>query len=172
MPRPSPNEYPAFYGTYVHLVSEEDIVAAMQASLERLDSDLAAIPLAMQDHSYAVGKWTVRQLIQHAVDTERVFSYRALCIARGEGQPLPGFDEIAYAAKAKVAHRTLEEMTREFLTLRRSNVSMFKGFTEEMLNSNGTVAGKPVTVLAVGYMLIGHWKHHAAILRERYGFPL
>lgn len=172
MPRPKPNDYPAFYETYIRLVPDDDLVTAMKASLEQLDSDLSGIPHAKQDHAYTEGKWSIKQLIQHAIDTERIFAYRALCIARGEGQPLPGFDENAYAAKAEVSHRALEEMIGEFLSLRRSNLSMFKGFTEEMLESNGTAAGKPVTVLALGYMLIGHWRHHAAILRERYGIPV
>ena len=172
MPRPSPSDYPAFYETYVRLVPEEDLATALEASLGQLSADLSRIPQEMQDHAYAEGKWSIRQLIQHAIDTERVFAYRALCIARGEEQPLPGFDENAYAANADVSHRPLGEMSSEFESLRRSNLSMFKGFTENMLQSSGTAAGKPVTVLAIGYMTIGHWRHHAGILRERYGLPV
>lgn len=172
MARPSPNDYPPFYETYVRLVAEADLVAAMEASLEQLVSDLSRIPLAMQDHAYAEGKWTVKELIQHAIDTERVFAYRALCIARGEKQPLPGFDENAYASNADVTQRPLGDMSSEFESLRRSNLSMFRGFTETMLQTSGTAAGKPVTVRAIGYMTIGHWRHHVGILRERYGIPL
>lgn len=172
MPRPTPSDYPAFYDTYVRLVPEQELIPALEKSLEELRSDLARIPEDARDHAYAEGKWTVRRMIQHALDTERVFAYRALCFARGERQPLPGFDENAYADKASVHHRPMEEMKEEFTTLRRSHLAMFKGFTPEMLDSTGTADGKPVTVLAIGYMMIGHWRHHAGILRERYGMML
>jgi hypothetical protein len=169
MPRPSTNEYPAFYETYVKRVPEHDLLQALEQSAKELEADLSRIPAEKQDHAYAEGKWTVRRMLQHAIDTERVFAYRALCFARGERQALPGFDENAYAERAAVMHRTLTGMKDEFEAVRRANRAMFEGFTEEMLRTVGTADGKPFSVLALGYILIGHWRHHAGILRERYG---
>lgn len=169
MPRPSPDEYPAFYETYVRLVTEQDLSQALERSTQELVADLSQMPQERQDHAYAEGKWTVRQVVQHAIDTERVFAYRAMCLARGERQSLPGFDENAYAENAVVTDRPLSVMKEEFQALRRANRAMFEGFTQDMLRAEGKADGKNVSVLAIGYMLIGHWRHHAGILRERYG---
>jgi hypothetical protein len=168
MPRPSASEYPPFYETYLKLVPEDDLVQALEVSGRELESDLSGIPTEKQDHAYAEGKWTIRQMVQHAIDTERICAYRALCFARGERQPLPGFDENAYAGNAAVSHRPLTEMAEEFKALRRANIAMFKGFAPEMLESVGSADGKSVSVRSIGYMLVGHWRHHAGILRERY----
>lgn len=169
MARPTPSDYPAFFDTYVRLVPEQDLVVALENSCGELERDMARIPNDRPDHTYGPGKWAVRQLLQHAIDTERIFAYRALCIARGESQPLPGFDENGYAERAEVRHRPLSDMKEEFLGLRKTTAALFKGFTQEMLASSGTSDGKPIGVLAIGFMVIGHWRHHNAILRERYG---
>ena len=169
MPRPSTLDYPPFYDTYVRLVPEQDLKAALETSLKELESDLARIPADKGGYAYGEGKWTVNGVVRHATDTERVFAYRALCIARGERQPLPGFDENAYAEAAKSDTRGLPESIEEMLTVRRSTVMLFKGFSPEALASKGVVDGRPVTVLAIGYMIIGHWRHHASVLRGRYG---
>jgi hypothetical protein len=169
MPRPAPSDYPAFFDTYVRLVPEQDLVVALENSCGELERDLGRITNEKQDHAYGPMKWTMRQLLQHAIDTERIFAYRALCIARGENQPLPGFDENGYAERAEVRHRPLWDMKEEFLGLRKTTTALFKGFTQEMLASSGISDGKTIGVLAIGFMVIGHWRHHDAILRERYG---
>jgi len=166
--RPGTQEFAPFYQTYVSLVPEEDLLAAMHSSLGEIMDMLDNIPADMADHAYADGKWTIRQLLQHIIDTERVFSYRALCISRGEMQQLPGFDENAYAHQADVSQRPLREMKEEFLALRQSVHLMFRGFNTEMLNRKGTASGEQVSVNALGYMCIGHVRHHFRVLRERY----
>lgn len=167
--RPSTSSYAPFYETYVSLVPEEDLVEAFHRSMEEMLEILDSIPTEKADHAYAEGKWTVRQLLQHVIDTERVFSYRAVCVARGEQQPLPGFDENAYAAAADVSGRNLKDLKEELLSLRSSVALMFKGFTQDMLHQVGTASGKPISTLALGYIIIGHIRHHFRILHERYG---
>jgi hypothetical protein len=167
--RPQPEEYAPFYETYVRLVPENNLLEAFQHAMDEIHEVLDSIETDKADHAYAEGKWTVKQLLQHVIDTERVFSYRAVSIARGEKQPLPGFDENNYAAAAHVEVRSLKDMKEELLALRHSVYLMFKGFTPEMLEQVGTASGKPVSTLALGYICIGHIRHHFHILRERYG---
>lgn len=167
--RPQPDTYAPFYETYVRLVPETDLLEAFQHAMDEIHEVLDTIPADKADYAYAEGKWTVKQLLQHVIDTERVFSYRAVCVARGEKQPLPGFDENAYAAAADVQGRSLKDMKEELLALRHSVYLMYKGFTPDMLNQMGTASGKPIGTLALGYITIGHIRHHFQILKERYG---
>lgn len=167
--RPQPDEYAPFYETYVRLVPENDLMDAFHRAMDEIHGVLDAIPADKADYAYAEGKWTVKQLLQHIIDTERVFSYRAVCIARGEKQSLPGFDENEYAAAADVETRSLKDMKEELLSLRHSVYLMFKGFSPEMLKQIGTASGKPISTLALGYISIGHIRHHFTILHDRYG---
>lgn len=165
---PAPSDYAPFYETYVRLVEEDDLVKALQSSLEEIAENLALITADKADHAYAEGKWTLKELLQHMIDTERVFSYRAMAFARGEQQDLPGFDENAYANTARVSARNLAEMKEELLSLRRAVYFMFKGFSEEDLLRSGIANSNRVTVNALGYITIGHVKHHFGVIRERY----
>ena len=169
MPRPKPADYPAFYETYISLVPEDDIQKAFAASLPQLRQDLSFISSDKADYAYGPDKWTVKQLLQHTIDTERIFAYRALCIARGEQQSLPGFDENAYAELADVSRKHIKDLKEELVTLRLSTMQMFQGFTNEMLLRSGISNNKPISVLAIGYATIGHWRHHAGVLQTRYG---
>jgi hypothetical protein len=168
MARPVSTDYPVFYETYIKLVSEEDLVQAMRSSLDEIVDFLEGISAELADHRYAEGKWSVKELLQHIIDTERIFSYRGLCIARGEQQSLPGFNENAYALNANVSGRSLKELKDELLAVRETTFMMFRGFTPEMLGLVGTSNNKQVTVNAIGYMIIGHVRHHFNILKERY----
>lgn len=167
--RPQPEEYAPFYETYVRLVPENDLMDAFQHAMDEIHGALDSIPADKADYAYAEGKWTVKQLLQHIIDTERVFSYRAVCIARGDKQPLPGFDENEYAAAANGETRSLKDMKEELLALRHSVYLMFKGFKPDMLKQIGTASSKPISTLALGYITIGHIRHHFTILRDRYG---
>jgi hypothetical protein len=168
MARPVPSDYPVFYETYIKLVSEEDLVRTMRYSLTEIVDFLDRIPQDKAEYRYADGKWSVKELLQHIIDTERIFSYRGLCIARGEQQSLPGFDENAYARHADISGKTLKELKEELLIVRESVFMMYRGFTPEMLNITGISNNKQVTVNAIGYMIIGHVRHHFNIIRERY----
>lgn len=172
MARPTPADYPAFFETYVRLVNEEDIQQAISVSLIELKNNLSAITSEKAGYAYAPGKWTVKQLLQHTIDAERIFQYRALCIARGEKQSLPGFDENEYAANADAADRHLKDLKEEMLNLRQSGLMMFQSFTPLMLQQKGNANNNPITALSLGYVIIGHWRHHAGILKTRYGITL
>jgi len=168
MARPVPSDYPVFYESYIKLVSEEDLSETMRSSLEEMVDFLDSITPDKADYRYAEEKWSVKELLQHMIDTERIFSYRALCIARGEHQSLPGFDEKIYAKNADVSGKSLKELKEEMLTVRESVYMMFRGFNDEMLSRVGISNNKQVSVNAIGYMIIGHARHHFNILKERY----
>lgn len=169
MPRPAIDQYPPFYDTYVKLVPEENILSALSYSMQQLKQDLSLIGIEKADYAYAEKKWTVKQLIQHAIDAERVFAYRALCISRGELQSLPGFDENSYAEIANAHNRHLKDLKEEMLTVRLSTIQLFQGFDSAMLQRTGLSNQKLISVLALGYIIIGHWRHHAGVLHAKYG---
>lgn len=126
------------------------------------------IPHDRWEFRYAPGKWTTKEVFQHIIDIERVFSYRALCFARNERAPLPGMDENAYQAQSRAGHRKPDDIMRELETVRRSTVELFESFDEEALRGSGTANGKHVTVPALGWIIAGHAEHHLRIIRERY----
>ena len=123
---------------------------------------------AASQYRYAEGKWSIRELLGHLVDTERIFAYRALCLARGERQPLPGFDENAYVENAGFERRTLQSLLAEYLAVREATVLLFGSFDGAALVQTGVSNGNPVSVRALLHITAGHELHHAGILRERY----
>lgn len=167
--RPATTDYDPHFETYVSLVKSDDIQDGFASSLSEMENYLRHIPEAKADYAYAENKWTVKQVLQHGIDAERVFTYRAMCIARGEQQSLPSFDDKLYADHALVGHRTLKDLTEELILQRKSSVLLFTSFTPEMLKAKGSASGKPITALSLGYITIGHWTHHQNLLRERYG---
>lgn len=166
--RPLPTDYPPYFETYVSLIEEDDIKKALAASLPDLSGFLSSIPEAKGDYAYAENKWTTKQVLQHGIDSEIVFGYRALCIARGEKQSLPSFDENLYAANATVQHRSVQDLGEELLLHRKTTIRMFESFTDKMLQEQGVASNKSITVLSLGYVIAGHWKHHQQILTSRY----
>ncbi len=167
--RPNTSDYDPHFETYVSLVKSDDISKTFVTSLPELETFLKTIPENKGDFAYAENKWTVKQVLQHGIDAERVFAYRALCIARGETQSLPSFDDKRYADNATVQHRSLKDLTNELVLQRKSSVLLFASFTPKMLNARGIAGGNPITVNSLGYITIGHWTHHQNLLRERYG---
>ena len=168
MARPSAQDYPPYFERYISLVGEDDLLEALRSSLAELVDFLEAIPADKAEFRYAPGKWTIKELLQHIIDTERIFSYRALCFARKEKQNLPGFDENDYALNADVAARNLKDLKKELLAVRETVYLMFRGFTNDMLSYPGLSNNNPATVNAVGYMILGHVRHHFNIIKERY----
>jgi len=166
--RPLVSDYDSHFEDYVSLIKSDDIRQVLADSLPDLEKFLQAIPEHKSDFAYAEGKWTVKEVLQHGIDSERVFAYRAMCIARGEQQSLPSFDDKLYASNASMQHRSLRDLSEELLVQRRSSILLFKYFTDDRLQARGLASGKPVTVLAMGYILAGHWQHHQHILRDRY----
>lgn len=168
MSRPLETEYASFYESYVAHVTEDDIMAAMRSQIDALDVLLDRVPPERETYRYAEGKWSIRQIIGHLIDGERVFGYRALCIARGETQNLPGFDENAYMPNAPYEHVELEDLLSEFRLVRLSNIAMLRTLDESAWTRTGTANDSPVTVRALAYIMVGHARHHMGVLRERY----
>ncbi len=168
MAKPLVNTYPEFYSNYINLVEEADLIEALTAQTALVDFFFIEIEEEKSCLNYAPGKWTLKELLQHIIDTERIFIYRALCIARMEKQSLPGFDENEYAKNSSANERDWKDLCDEYIYLRKSCLHLFKSFTVEMLQNSGISNGKPITPLAIGYALVGHLQHHINIINERY----
>ena len=169
MSRPEPSEYALHYGNYIRLVEEEDIVEAMRSELARTLELLRDVPEQESLIRHPPYTWSVREVVGHLIDSERVFGYRALRFARGDATPLPGFDENAYAAAGAFDRRSLASLRDEFDFLRRSHVGLFASLPEEAWDRRGTANNAEITVRALAYVLVGHERHHVAILRKRLG---
>lgn len=153
---------------YINVVKEDDMMKALEDNLKAFLKLLKRIPRKKVNYAYAEGKWTIKQLLQHVIDTERVFSYRALRFSKNEGIDLPGFDENVWGANTPVDQRKWKDMIEEFKHLRKANIAMFKSFTNEQLLLAGTANNNQINVTALGFMCAGHVQHHIGILKERY----
>ncbi len=140
MPKPDLNRVPSFYHNYIAQVQQENLV----------------------------DKWTIKELIQHVIDAERIFNYRALCFARNESASLPGFNENSYAAASKAAQRKSEELIAELKIVQNASGLLFSSFDEEQLDATGIANNSSIYVNAIGFIIVGHALHHAKILKERY----
>jgi hypothetical protein len=169
MDRPGRDEYARFYETYVKRVPEPLLMDVLRDSVLQLRSDLASIPDDSAGYRYLLDKWTVWDVLRHCADTERVFGFRALWIARGDERPIPGFDERLYAHTAAKFPGDLSAVKEELELLRRTNLLLFASLAPDDLLRKGVANGSGVTVRALGYMLVGHWRHHMAVLQDRYG---
>ncbi len=169
-----PNEIdpkPQFFDRYINLVEDVELLDALEShSPEAVFSNLDTLE-ALGDKVYAPGKWTVKDIVQHCIDTERIMSYRALRFARNDQTPLPGFEENGYAQNTLADQRTLEDLLDEYEIVRASTVALFDNFNEEMLmrsGMGGSLSKVPISVAALGFMVIGHAIHHQNIITERY----
>ncbi len=166
--RPRPGDYPAYHGAYLLAAQGEHLASAFRHVTEQEKLTRDQVPDDKWGYQYAPGKWTTKEVFQHIIDTERVFAYRALCIARGERVDLPGMNEDAYQAEARTGLRPIEEIMRELRAVRQSTVELFEGFDTTALGCSGTANGKHITVPALGWIIAGHSEHHLRIIRERY----
>ncbi len=168
MKRPEKEEYAAFYKTYVSLVAETDIVSTLENQIAELQDLFVEVSEEKADFRYAEGKWSIKELLGHLIDGERVFSYRALRISRGDQTPLASFEENSYVANSNFSNIELADLIKEFSLLRGSNVLFFKNLTDEAWLRTGTASDATVSVRALAFIMVGHVFHHANILRERY----
>lgn len=166
--RPGPSEYNVFYQPYVEEVPEGELLATLAAQRASTAALLAGIPEAKAGFRYAAGKWSIKEVIGHLADAERVFSYRALRIARADGTPLPGFDENAWMAPAGFDRRTLADLASEFDAVRASTLALFRGFGPEAWPRLGTASNHALSARAVAWIVAGHELHHLRVLGERY----
>jgi hypothetical protein len=165
--RPTPSDYPAYYETYIKLV-KEDVFKLLDDGILKMQALLSGIDEEKENYAYAPGKWTVKEVIGHILDTERIMTYRALRFARADRQELPGFDENDYVKNSNFGKRKLIDMAHEFSLLRESNIALFKSFDEEALNRKGIANKNEISVRALIYIVAGHQVHHMQVLRERY----
>ena len=159
---------PEFYHKYVRLVQEETVLEALKGQGTVALQFLENIPDDKWTYRYADNKWSIKEMVQHIIDTERIFSYRALCIARGEKASLPGFDENNYATHSAADRRKKEDLIEEFDVVRRSTTALFQSFTDGQLMATGIANNNPIEVNGIGFITVGHVTHHITILRERY----
>ena len=153
---------------YISRAADKDVVKSIKESTKAFKQLLEEIPSKKRNYAYAEGKWTIKELLQHIIDAERVFAYRALRMARLDATPLPGFDENAWAVSANKIHRKWDDLVKEFKTVRASTEVLFESLGEAELLFAGTASNLPINALALGYVIAGHVQHHIDIINERY----
>jgi uncharacterized damage-inducible protein DinB len=161
-------EYAPSYAAYIKLLEDVNLIEELEISLHEFIKFVQNIPMDKFDYRYAEGKWTIKEIIQHLIDTERIFSYRAMRISRNDKTPLPGFEEDDYVINTNANGRNLQELLTEMALVRQSTIALFKSFSEEQLKRMGVASNNPVSVRAIGFSTIGHQKHHQKIFQERY----
>lgn len=168
MPRPDLSRVPEYYHRYINQVPEKDLMTALKNQSTSFIAFLKKIPAGKVNYRYAKGKWSIKEVLQHIIDTERVFAYRVLCIARGEAAPLPSFDENEYADNCNASGRDWKELIAEFKAVRESSIYLMGSLNKKQLDRSGIASGKPVYVLGLSFIIPGHVNHHVQVLKERY----
>src|SRR5262245_10187520 len=168
MTRPQASEYGAYYETYIRLVPEEDVLAALAQQNEVTLATLREVSEQASLQRYAPGKWSLRELVGHLTDAERIFSYRGLRFARNDRTELPGFDQDPYVAAAGFDRIPWPELLEQFRLGRQANILLFRGLAEEAWMRSGVASQKEMSVRAVAYTIVGHERHHLKVVRERY----
>ncbi len=169
MRRPGPDEYADYYSLYIDRVPDgRPLVDVLGEAPDALDALLGNLPLERENFAYETGKWTCREVLGHVIDAERIFSYRALHIARADSAELPGMDQEEWAAASNAAGRPISELLREFRGLRTANAVFFASLDEEAFSRRGVASGVEFTVRALIHIIVGHELHHREMLRTRY----
>jgi len=163
------SEYHAFYQTYVDKLPNEDLISILKDLKNEFVLFLKGLKEEDLNHSYAEGKWTVAQSLQHVIDTERIFQYRALTIAREDLTPLPGFDQDAYVPVSKAERRSLSSFIREFEFVREAGIALFESFEDQMYCKIGEASKSQLSPRAAGFISAGHQKHHLVLFKSHYG---
>lgn len=166
--RPGAHEFAAYYSTYVDRVTGEDVLSTLQTQLDTTLSALTGISEEKSLHRYAADKWSIRELLNHVTDTERVFVYRALWFARGFDTALPGFDQTIAVQTAAAEQFSWASHVEDFRAVRAATLTFFRNLPEDAWGRSGVASGNPVTVRALAYIAAGHVAHHMAVLEERY----
>lgn len=165
---PGPDEYAPYYALYIEKARGADIRAALELEAESFPAFLRSLPVDKGSYRYQPGKWSLKEVVGHIIETERIMAYRALRISRGDNTPLPGFDQEAYMAQASYHQRDLDQLANEFEAVRRANLYLFRSLGETELLRKGLASEFPVSVRALLYIISGHLQHHWGILNERY----
>ena len=166
--RPAATEYAPYYERYISRVPDGDLIELLERQLEDTLALLRAVPEERADARYAPGKWSIKEVVGHLSDTERVFAYRALRFARNDPTPLPGFDQDEYVRHGGFDARTLADLAAEFSAVRRATMDVFRYLDRDALSRRGVANGAEVSVRALAYIIAGHERHHGEVLRTRY----
>jgi hypothetical protein len=166
--RPTESEFAPYYATYVSLVPETDVLAVLETQPQTVRDAMAMIAADRETFRYAPDKWSIREVLGHIIDTDRVFGHRAFCIGRGEQQPLPGFDQNDYMAVSDFNEQPLADLANEFAFVREANLLALRRLKDSDWNRTGTASGHPVSVRALAFMMAGHVRHHLQILTDKY----
>jgi hypothetical protein len=165
---PEATEYSHFYGTYVQEVPRTNIIEYLNAQMHEFYTFINSIPGDKLFEVYEEGKWSIKQIIGHIIETERIFSYRALRLSRGDNTPLPGFDQDHYVAASNYEERSMANLANEYLAVRIATVHLLQNMTGEMVQKSGNASNADFTVRAIAYIIAGHQQHHYNIIREKY----
>jgi len=166
--KPDRSSHSAYFARYIDLVETNDLISALEASTVHRDAFWNQISEERSRFRYAQGKWSIKELLQHIIDCERIFCYRALCFARNETIPLPGFDENEYVRSSSADERTFKSLVEELEAVRESSIVLFKSLTDLQLDIPGNANGSAMTARAAGFIIVGHEIHHANVIKERY----
>lgn len=166
--RPAADEFAPFYANYIAQVPDGDVVEALIGGAEIASALLGDLEDDVASRAYAPGKWTLKEVVLHCADAERIFAYRALRIARGDTTPLPGFDENAYAPMSGANLRTMDSILDEFESVRDASVTLYQGLPSEAWTRRGEASGKPVSVRGIAWITAGHLLHHLSVIQDRY----
>ncbi len=168
MSRPQPGEYNPFFERYIHQTKAQDAHALMDELSTVLEHFYTGLPESKGDYAYAPGKWTLKEVLQHVIDAERIFSYRLLRIARKDTTPLPPFAENDYVVNADANKRSFDSIKQEFLAVRKASNLLIESLTAMQLSNRGIVSGTETSANAIAFILFGHLMHHEAVIEERY----
>ncbi len=168
MRRPEAHEYGSFYKGYIDLTRGTSILQNLDDSFQDTLVALSSLTDEEAEYAYDEGKWNIKELLLHLIDTERVFVYRTLTIARGDKTKLPGYDHNSYVKQSEATKRKFTSLIEEYSIVRQSTIELFKNLTEKMLNQIGNANGFDTSALAIGFIIAGHNLHHLAIIKERY----
>ena len=167
--RPAPDESMSYYHRYIDKVASDDIAAQLTAQLGEIEKLFERVTDRDALSRYADDKWSVKEILGHLSDVERIFSYRLFRIARGDTTPLAGFDENAYTPAGRFDERPLPMLLAEFRAVRQSTAALIEGLPADAWDQRGTASDHPITARALAYIIVGHVTHHLGVLRERYG---
>lgn len=161
-------EFTEFYNYYINLNPHDSLIEGLKEQLVATVDFFKQIPVEKLNYKYQIGKWTPKDILQHLIDTERIFSYRALCFARKDKTCLPGYEENDYALNVDTSTRTIESLLEEYKSVKKASITLFENLAEESLVQIGTANNAHMSVRAIGFMIPGHELHHIKVIKERY----
>ncbi|RZN81377.1 MAG: DinB family protein [Winogradskyella sp.] len=164
----SKEEFNPYYLPYINLATNPDVISGLRQNLSTVVEFYKSIPKEKLEYVYAEGKWTVKDILLHIIDTERVFAYRAMRVARFDKTAMAGFEQDDYVEAGKATNRTIESLLNEYRVVRNATISLFESFSKESMTSIGSASGSPISTRAIGYIITGHENHHNNVIKERY----